>query len=434
MQQQQQRQHPVRTKSVSESQRAVANRQPESIQIMGSMRIVRLDSPRFTVGSGKSNDLVLHDPYISKHHCTLLVSHDGMWIEDEDSRNGTWVNKMKVHRCKVWAGSRIVLGETGLLLLGPSQDSAPFGIVGEVPAIKKALAQIERFGPTLKPVLILGETGTGKELVARALHECSPCRLESFEPLNCSAIPRELAEAELFGHTEGAFTGATRERAGAFERADRGTLFLDEIGEMPLDLQPKLLRVLEEGVVQRIGDDTRKRVKVRLVAATHRELLKEARRGRFRLDLYHRLAVGVIELPALNQRIDDIPLLVRHFLNQEEGGGTTVSVDPEAMKLLKRLPWRGNVRELRNALHRALMEGGNVLHVDDFDLTYLEDSRMLGEDCVRYRGRTFKEIQHEVYLRVLRDHGYNQTAAASALAIPKSTFFDQIKAIKDDDS
>jgi DNA-binding NtrC family response regulator len=379
---------------------------------------------------------VLSDPYISKHHCTLMKAADGIWIQDEKSRNGTWVANMRVDRCRVTSGSQIVVGRTGLELIGEKQSASPFGIIGEHPKIKQVVSRIERFGPTSKPVLIQGETGTGKELVARALHEHSPCRLARFVPLNCAAIPRDLAETELFGHAAGAFTGASRERKGAFELADGGTLFLDEVGEMPvgempLELQPKLLRVLEEGKVQRIGEEDRRRVKARLVAGTHRDLLHETKRKRFRLDLFHRLAVGLIRLPPLRDRPEDIPLLVSHFLQQEVTDGTPITLAPDVIRFLAGEPWRGNVRALRNVVQRAVIEFGNNLTVKHFRAAILEEEGtccMEGYICVTKR--PFEEMEREIYSHNLEAHGGNCAAAAASLKIPKSTFWDRVRAMK----
>jgi len=407
---------------------------PTEIRVLGSGRRVRLQARRLTIGSGHRNHLVLADRYVSRHHCTLVEAEDGLWIQDESSRNGTWVNDLRVDRCRLWPGARIVLGRTGLQIQGAGPPDGLHGIIGRHPRIQRVLGQIERLGPTLRPVLILGETGTGKELVARALHAASPCRAAVFEPINCGAIPRDLAEAELFGHAEGAFTGASRERRGAFERADGGTLFLDEVGEMPLELQPKLLRLLEDGAVQRMGEEEHRPVEVRLVAATHRNLPQEAQRGVFRLDLYHRLAVGVIELPPLRERPEDIPLLVEHFLEQEAAGrgpDQVPGVSQEVMEFLQAQPWQGNVRELRHAIQRAVMEDEPKLRVEHFEAPVHNEvwNRRMG-DYICFRGRRFEELRREVYLRVLEEHGGNRTAAASSLGIPKSTFFDQLRAIR----
>ena len=251
--------------------------------------------------------------------------------------------------------------------------------------------------------------------------------------LNCSAIPAELAESELFGHERGAFTGAAARRQGAFERASGGTLFLDEVGEMPLSLQPKLLRVLEDGQVQRVGAARRLEVDVRVVAATHRDLAAEAQQGRFRLDLYHRLAVGIITLPPLRHRADDIPALVEHFLYQLAGQGPPLDLDAAALALLRSHAWPGNVRQLQAALHRASAEGGPNLGADDFYFLGEQAPLYSGGDRegeINFTGRPFEEVKREIYRAMVARCGGNRTAAAEALGIPKSTFHDQLRAME----
>jgi Nif-specific regulatory protein len=234
--------------------------------------------------------------------------------------------------------------------------AARYGIVGSSPALLRAIGELERVSPATAPVLLLGESGTGKELFARALHLASPRRDAPFIKVNCAAIPESLFESELFGHERGAFTGAHGERAGWFELADRGTIFLDEIGELPLALQTKLLRTLQEGTVLRLGGQRERKVDVRLVAATHRDLDREVAQGRFRRDLYYRLDVIPIRLPALRERPDDIPLLVLHFLNRaNQAHQRNVNVTPAALARLERHSWPGNIRELANVIERLVL-------------------------------------------------------------------------------
>ena len=421
-----------RTRETNYHRTAEERSPPPQLQVVGSQRALRLEGPRHTVGSAPDNDLVLRDPFISKCHCALDVHGGRVWIEDVGSRNGTWVNSIQVSRSEVGMGANILMGRTSLKLVGINEAANLMGMVGRHPSMQRVFTQIERFSQRAEPVLILGATGTGKELVARALHEHSSYRFGPFEPLNCGAIPSELAEAELFGHARGAFTGAAKERKGAFERANSGTLFLDEIGEMPAALQPKILRVLEEGLVQRVGGSQRRQVNVRILAATNRDLLEDAGRFRFRLDLYHRLAVGVIRLPELRQRKEDIPALVEHFLKQCAGTGPRFDIDPRALRLLERHPWPGNVRELRNAIYRATMEGGQRLRGEDF--RFLEEAGAQGkpreDDYVYITGRDHLSIRREIYLKTLKRLGGNRTAAAGTLGIPKSTFFDQLRALE----
>ena len=419
----------IRTLDEGPNQGAAEPRQPLVVQVVGGQGTLALDGRSATLGSGQRNDLVLPDPYVSRVHASLKWEQGRLWIEDAGSRNGTWVNNLRVERCGLSQGARIKLGHT-CLALDTRHNSGTQCLVGEHRSIKLLVERIGRLGATSHPALVMGETGTGKELTARALHAASDRAQGPFEPLNCGAIPRDLAEAELFGHVRGAFTGASRARAGIFERASGGTLFLDEIGEMPLDLQPKLLRVLEEAEVQRVGDSRRLPVDVRVVAATNCDLLQAAQRGRFRLDLYHRLAVGVLELPPLRARVRDIPLLVQHFLNRDPDGAQ-ITVTREALEQLREHLWPGNVRELRNALCRAAMEQGPTLGPEAF--SFLRRTRDAAKDSkegyVLALGRTMEQIRCDSYRVALRSHQGNRTAAAAALGVPKSTFFDQVKAM-----
>lgn len=230
-------------------------------------------------------------------------------------------------------------------------------ILGDSPALQKALAQIEMVAPTNASVLILGESGTGKELVARAIHDRSPRKEAALVRVNCASVPRELFESEFFGHVRGAFTGAVKDRVGRFELADRGTLFLDEIGEVPLELQSKLLRVLQENQFEKVGEERTRTVDVRIVAASNRDLETEVQAGRFRQDLFYRLSVFPIELPPLRHRAEDIPLLAEHFLRQSARklGIEPPRLSPGQRKELQTYDWPGNVRELQNAIERAVI-------------------------------------------------------------------------------
>jgi len=238
------------------------------------------------------------------------------------------------------------------------QSSARFGLVGASPGMREVYRKIELYAASDAAVIVTGETGTGKELVARALHAHGLRRAGPFVAVNCSAIAAELLESELFGHEKGAFTGALRTHRGRFERAHGGTIFLDEVGDMPLPAQAKLLRVLEEGMVERVGSERPVAVDVRVVGATNVPLEQAVHAGRFRSDLYHRLAVLRIQLPPLRQRAEDIPLLVEHFLHHfhRKYGRPVARLTPEAMALLDAYLWPGNVRELRNVLERVFVE------------------------------------------------------------------------------
>jgi formate hydrogenlyase transcriptional activator len=244
-------------------------------------------------------------------------------------------------------------------------------IVGKSAALGRVLKQVETVAPTESTVMIYGETGTGKELVARALHNLSPRRAGAFVKLNCAAIPSGLLESELFGHEKGAFTGAIAQRIGRFELASRGTVFLDEIGEIPLELQPKLLRVLQEREFERLGSTRTLRAEARLIAATNRDLTVMVEEQRFRSDLFYRLSVFPVRIPALRERPEDIPLLVRHFAQQFAGrmNKRIESISSETMSVLCDHHWAGNIRELQNVIERAvILSSGRVLRVAVSDL------------------------------------------------------------------
>ncbi len=245
--------------------------------------------------------------------------------------------------------------------------SAKYEIIGESAAIKHIKDIVDRVAPTEARVLITGSNGTGKELVARRLHEKSTRASAPFIEVNCAAIPSELIESELFGHEKGAFTSAVKQHKGKFEQADGGTLFLDEIGDMSLAAQAKVLRVLQENKISRVGSDKDITVNVRVVAATNKNITEEIEKGNFREDLYHRLSVILIHVPTLAERVEDIPLLVEHFIKQisREMGITPKKVTPEAYEELNKLPWRGNIRELRNVTERLMILCGSKITKED---------------------------------------------------------------------
>ncbi|ESU22755.1 two component sigma-54 specific Fis family transcriptional regulator [Flavobacterium enshiense DK69] len=248
--------------------------------------------------------------------------------------------------------------------------SKNYEMIGESDAINQIKEMIDKVAPTEARVLITGPNGTGKELVAHQLHEKSERSGAPLIEVNCAAIPSELIESELFGHVKGAFTSAVKDRAGKFEAADKGTIFLDEVGDMSLSAQAKVLRALQENLIQRVGADKDIKVNVRVVAATNKDLKKEIAEGRFREDLYHRLAVILIKVPALNDRRDDIPLLVNHFAEKiaSEQGTTVKKFSVDAIKLLQEYDWTGNIRELRNVVERLIILGGTEISENDVKL------------------------------------------------------------------
>jgi len=248
--------------------------------------------------------------------------------------------------------------------------SKKYEIIGQSESIQQITAMIEKVAPTEARVLITGPNGTGKELVAHQIHAQSPRAVKPLIEVNCAAIPAELIESELFGHVKGAFTSAVKDRPGKFELADKGTIFLDEIGDMSLPAQAKVLRALQENVITRVGADKDQKIDVRVLAATNKDLRKEIEEGRFREDLYHRLAVILIKVPALNDRRDDIPLLLNHFVKQiaTEQGTAPKKFTAEAVTLLQEYDWSGNIRELRNVIERLIILGGNEVTLEDVKL------------------------------------------------------------------
>jgi len=303
-------------------------------------------------------------------------------------------------------------------------------IVGSTREIGQVLERIERVAPTSARVLITGENGTGKELVARAIHRLSPRSEGPFVEVNCAAIPRELIESELFGHLEGSFTGAVADRAGRFEQADGGALFLDEVGDMSLDAQAKVLRALEQGVVTRVGGGRPIEVDVRVVAATNKELTDEIEAGRFREDLYYRLNVVPIRVPPLRERRDDIPMLVRHFAARRVGHGPGREFTDEAVSLLRRLPWPGNVRELRNTVERLMIlaEGDRV---EAADVERLAGSGPDGVEVAFTDAATFAEFkdraERSYVLHKLREFDWNVSETARQLDMPRSNLYKKIE-------
>lgn len=316
---------------------------------------------RSMLGSASDCSIVLYDQMASRLHASVEVTPDGVWVRDLGSRNGTYVAGVKVREACVPDGAAIHIGNTDLWLYYDQNESIvdlwpteQFGALwGRSTLMRELFARLARVAPMESTVLIHGETGTGKELVARALHQFSRRRDKALVVVDCGSLAENLLESELFGHARGAFTGAVHERPGAIESAAGGTVFLDEIGELPLSMQPKLLRALESRAVRRVGESRYRDVDVRFIAATHRDLPKMVNEGTFREDLFFRLAVLPITVPPLRNRLEDIPLLIERMLPE----GAAHAVSPELMRELSSRAWSGNVRELRNFVERAVALG-----------------------------------------------------------------------------
>ena len=310
-------------------------------------------------------------------------------------------------------------------------------IVGNSTALKRVLGAVERVAPTDATVLVFGETGTGKELIAQAIHKCSPRCSGPFSKLNCAAIPFDLLESELFGYEKGAFTGAFTQKSGRFEMADRGTLFLDEIGDIPLALQPKLLRVLQEKEFERLGSGKTHRIDVRLIAATHCNLTEMVARNNFRSDLYYRLNVFPVVLPPLRERKEDIALLVSHFVEMfsRHMGKPISSVPNEMLDAFASYPWPGNVRELQNLIERAVILSENGVLGDplpplDGDVRGPKSTTMDVAALLFARDGTFRDSQRALILRAIHASGWilaGPRGAAARLGLKRTTLISKMR-------
>jgi DNA-binding NtrC family response regulator len=336
-------------------------------QVGGRAREHVFDKAIVTIGAMEDNDLVVSDDTVSRYHCRIVQEDTGYVLVDLGSTNGTFINRVRIREAYLKPGCTIGLGNTEVKFhsadekveIVPSRKEKLGRMVGRHVKMRELYAVLEKIAPTATTVVIEGETGTGKEVVAQTIHELSTRASGPIMVFDCGAVPDNLIESELFGHEKGSFTGAIMTRQGLFEMAHGGTLFLDELGELPLDLQPKLLRALEQREIRRVGSNKPIKVDVRIIAATNRNLEDEVRAGRFRQDLFYRLSVVRVFLPPLRERVEDVPLLIKHFLeasyNKRADGVVKVTgLSRAAMDLLQAYKWPGNVRELVNTVERAV--------------------------------------------------------------------------------
>ena len=414
------------------------------------LRLVVMDGPdagerfestqgRLVVGTHASADVVLSDPAVSRFHFELVTSSTGTLLRDLGSTNGTCVDSVPVIAAPLRPGAVLEVGRTRLRLESASEKATvelparqSFGVaVGRSVAMARTFALLERAAASDATVLLEGETGTGKEAAAESVHIESARRDQPFIVVDCASIPKDLLESELFGHERGAFTGAVAARAGAFEAANGGTLFLDEIGELSSELQPKLLRVLERREVKRVGANRYEKVDVRLIAATHKNLREEVNSGRFRADLYYRLAVVQVRLPPLRERLDDLTLLVEKLLAQ-----LGASTRPEAMMVrtpefyaeLARHSWPGNVRELRNYVERCLamretMPLDPVGEAGTRREATFDPRSLAGLPLKEARDRWVDLFERAYVAELLEAHGDNVAAAARAAGVARNHFY-----------
>ncbi|HRH00213.1 MAG TPA: sigma 54-interacting transcriptional regulator [Polyangiaceae bacterium] len=420
-----------RTRTIARSP-ALAAPLPVRVRVVGaSTAPLRIEEGAATLGASSTCDLVVDDLAVSRRHVELELAPEGVLVRDLGSRNGTFYLGQRVERIVLTPGSMFRIGAQTIAIelapdaVGPGEPLkvAGFrGLVGASEVMQRLFGMLARLDGSMVPVLVQGETGAGKELVARALHEGSRVAEGPFVPVNCGAISQNLVASTLFGHKKGAFTGATDTRLGAFAAAAGGTLMLDEIGELPLEVQPALLRALERGEVSAVGEDVPRRVDVRVIAATNRDLTAEIAAGRFREDLYYRLAVVRLRVPPLRERPSDIAPLAELFAREEGAPG----LPTELLEELGRRPFPGNVRELRNTV-RAFVALGDL---DDsapapapagvdaalaasvrLDAPFLEQREAIAA--------RFTELYVE---RVLAETGGNQTLAAKLAGLDRTYF------------
>jgi DNA-binding NtrC family response regulator len=359
------------------------------------------------VGRNEACDLVLDDKKVSAVHMELVATERGVRVRDLGSRNGTFVGDTRIGEVYLTKNTTITCGETVLAFApnAPEQvtvpEAAEFGpLVGSSAGMRAVFEKLRKAAPTELTVLVTGETGTGKELVAQAIHQASNRANKPFVVVDCGSIPASLAESALFGHERGSFTGAIDKRISPFVEADGGTVFLDELGELPIDVQPKLLRALAEQRIKAVGSNTYRPVNVRVIAATRRDLTREVNAGTFRSDLYFRVAQLKIELPALRHRLEDIPALIRRMLRDLGDPGAYDRIPHESLERLMRHDWPGNVRELRNVVAVALAftkDGPLDIAAHLSPLTSTAESTPT-------RGRTFQDAKREVLARFEREY------------------------------
>jgi DNA-binding NtrC family response regulator len=413
-------------------------------------RSVVLGADPVVVGSDPGSALVINDPHVSRRHVEIVRTAEGIVLRDLGSKNGTFVGRLAVKEVTLTSGAEIRVGTSTLrfemggeegrlarLARAPlraeelAEIPGSFGpALGGSSAMRRLFALLARLAPTDLTITLTGETGTGKDVLARAIHQASPRAQQQFVVFDCGAVAPSLIESELFGHEKGAFTGAVGDRRGAFERAHHGTLFLDEIGELSLDLQPKLLRALEHRSVRRVGGAEDRAVDVRIVAATNRDLEEQVRKRVFREDLFFRLMAATLHVPPLRERKDDLPQLVARFL---EDARKPLTAAPETLEQLAAYDWPGNVRELKNVVtSAAALADGPTLeprHLVVFRPQKRAPTAIpatLGTS-LPMAGQTLEQLEKAAIEHALQQYDGNRTKAAKALGIAASTLYEKLK-------
>jgi two-component system response regulator GlrR len=395
---------------------------------------------RCSIGSHASNEIAIDDPTVSRFHCEIQTDGSRARVRDLDSRNGTVLDGVMVREAYLRSGSVLQLGRVNLCFR-PADQTTPLlvsektafgGLVGRSVAMRACFAVLERTAMTDATLLLEGETGTGKSKAARAVHNMSQRGGGPFLTLDCGAVPPNLLESELFGHRRGAFTGALQDRTGVLEEADGGTVFLDEIGELPLELQPKLLKTLEDREIRRVGTNAYKSINVRIIAATNRDLRAEVNAGRFRADLFYRLAVVRVTVPSLRQRPDDIGAIAERLL-KDLGATPEMSTSlrtPEFLSKLQVAAWPGNVRELRNHLERCLVFRDALSPTDD-PAVALSGAALAHLPYAEARRRALDTFEQEYVHALLDDHGGNVARAADVADLDRASLYRLLRRHRD---
>lgn len=378
---------------------------------------IDIGSDPIVAGRNAACRVPITDNKVSAVHAEFLATEQGVRVRDLGSRNGTFVGGVRVGEVYITTNCKVRLGETEVQIeaLKPERVTVPaipnFGpLVGHCASMRSIFDRLAKVAPTDLTILILGETGTGKELVAQALHGASNRAKKPFIVVDCGSIPPTLAEASLFGHERGSFTGAVDRRISPFLEADGGTIFLDELGELPIDVQPKLLRALSERRIKSVGGNTYKEFDARVICATRRDLVREVNSGGFRSDLYFRVAQVKLEIPSLRQRIEDLPVLVRKMMKDLGDESMTDRVSAPTMEHLMRHDWPGNVRELKNAVQVAFalaQDGEDVdiaAHLGALTEGTAPSLMATGMTATPLRGKQFQEAKREVLMRFERDY------------------------------
>ena len=393
----------------------------------GERHVVVEDEPVVIGKDDEVCDLRLDDPHVSREHCRIQVTDQGVRVEDLGSRNGTIINGTPIKLTVLTQPATLLLGKTTIRLETAEPIRAPIslpGVIGDSPPMQKVFAILQRLAPSDLAVSLHGETGSGKDVLARAMHAASKRSRGPFVVFDCGAVAPNLIESALFGHVKGAFTGAVADRAGAFESANSGTLFLDEIAELPLDLQPRLLRVLEERQVRRVGGVDGRPVDVRVVSATNRDLAKEVEAGRFRQDLFFRLSGAVVQVPPLRERREDLDKLVARAL---EDSGKHLGITESTMAALRSYDWPGNVRELNNVIGSASAFADGPQLEPRHLMFFKTRTRQPTLDRLPLAGKTLEKLERAAIKQTLEQVGGNKTKAARALGIASSTLYEKIK-------